>query len=402
MRLLTNLALLAWTAACTAKPSPDSAASGGLGLLSAVDVARVDSILSNPQRLSEDAFGQPIDTIDRRELLRMLRAAQYDSLEAILNERWEATQRDIRNEARLVHAYDAFLHGNGVYEEPIKQWVAARPSSGAALVALTMYYSGRSSEARGSGTARTTKQEQFDEAQRFADEGMRAGDAALRLVPNHLVVYGEQLSMLLHGGATDRERAPLIVRAALSAHPASYELRSTILWMLQPRWGGSYEAMDAFAATANQFVAVNPKLRVTAGAVARDQADRATSDSTQALALLQQASAYGEHYSLDVEYGELYSIHSKLVDALAYMQRAIALAPQGRNAHEERGKLLVDIGALIADSAIREKAWTEAERSLKLMRDLRAPNSEAVRWLAALTRIRERCAKWPAPCKRVT
>jgi hypothetical protein len=117
-----------------------------------------------------------------------------------------------------------------------------------------------------------------------------------------------------------------------------------------------------------------------------------------AIALLDQASFHGEDYYLALAYGEVYRHHNQLVDALRAYERARAFRPQGRTMLEERGVLLVVIGAHIEDPAVRERVWAEAERDLRLVRELRIPHNIAVIQLGRLADRRAICRTAPAPC----
>jgi len=387
---LASLLLLACTAACgSPKPFP---------VLSDADVARVDSLMSNPPHLTQDQYGYPIDTIDRREILRLLRVAQFDSLDAILSERWDATKADIRSEGRLAHVYDSFVQATGTIEPELDKWIAERPGVASARVAMAMYEYGRALEGRGGDVARRTSEQQFATSRDHAEKGLAAAREALRLAPDHLIAYVVVLGHFQRGATTDPESARALVQSAMAAHPTSFLLRQAILGMLQPRWGGSLDLMRQFVASADGLALQNPKLRALAGAVAQEEAFMKNDDYGMALALLDQANFHGEHYMLDLAYGDLHLHNKRPVDALIAYQRALALSPQGRTVLDDRSSLLVQVGSLIADETVREKVFAEAERTLNLLRELQPPYADPSDWLARLSNARANCAKGPAPC----
>ncbi len=389
MRLATLLLLVTVTACGSSASS---------AVLSETDALRVDSVLSHTVPGATDPFGQPIDAIDRREILRLLRDAQFDSLEAILDERWVATQRDIAHEGRLAHVYDSFVQGIGTIEPQLTRWMTERPNSGPARVAMASYRYGRALDTRGGRVAAATSDDRLDQSRDQATIGLRAATEALRLSPDHLTAYIMVLELAKQGGTSDPDFMRASLQAAMTAHPTSFLLRQAILGMLEPRWGGSIELMKQFAATAEEHVPQNPKLRAIAGAVPRAESFVQRRDFGMALALLDQAAFHGETYLLALAYGDLYQSHGRRVDALAAYQRALTHSPQGRSALDDRAALLVEIGALIEDRALREKVWAEAERSLKLLRELRPPYADPSRWLATLAEARAFCESAPAPC----
>lgn len=389
MRLATLL-LLATAAACGRSASID--------VLSDADVARVDSALTNATRGTTDPFGQPIDTLDRRVLLRLLKDAQYDSLDAILAERWEATRADIAHEGRLAHVYDSFMQGTATIEPQLTRWMAERPRSAAARVAMASYRYGRSLDTRGGRVAAATSDEQMSGSRQQATTGLRAATSALEIEPDHLIAYIMLLELAKQGGTSDPAFMRSAVQAALTTHPTSFLLRQAILGMLEPRWGGSIEMMRQFAATAEEHVPANPKLRAVAGIVPRAESFVQRRDFGMALALLDQAAFHGETYLLALSYGSLYRDHGRLADALVAYQRALAHSPQGRTALDERASLLVEIGALTEDAAVRDRVWAEAEESLKLLRELRPPYADPSRWLGTLAEARAKCREGAPPC----
>lgn len=374
-------------------------APSGAEVLTEAEVARVDSLLSaSKPRPAQDQYGYVIDTLDRREVLRLLKAAQYDTLEALFEERWVATQADIRHEARLQHAYDAFIQGAAVIEPQLRAWISARPNSYIPHVAMAAHRFGRAQEARGSDAASETSGDQFASANQQAVEGVAAANEALRMAPDHLTAYVMRLELLSYLRNPDPDETRATLQAAVAAHPTSFQLRWTILEILQPRWGGSIELMRQFASTAEEHAPRNAKLNALAGAAPQEEAWMQRDDFGMALALLDQAKFYGDHYALAMAYGDLLAHHDSLVSALESYDRALSYSPQGRYAHERRGILLVRIGALTADEAVREKAWAEAKKSFDLARDLRMPDLDPSYWMGVIAEARATCRSSAPPC----
>ncbi len=367
-------------------------------LLTYDEVGRVESILANRTRPAQDRYGYPIDTLDRRELLRLLRDKQYDSLEAQLAERWESTKTDIRNEARLTHAYDAFVQIDPAVEPRIEQWMEARPSSPEARVAMAAYRWGMALDSRGGLPAVTTSRGRFASASEQAAAGLMATDEALRLSPDHLTAYIVRIELLQLSSGREDGVLRETLQAALAAHPTSFQLRLAVMDMLKPRWGGSLELMQQFAAASAEPAQQNEKLRALGGAVAQEEAFTKRNDYAASLALLDAAAAVGEHYLLLSAYGDLHLRHKRYVDALDAYEKALTLSPQGRSALEGRMESLVKIGALTADSASRDHIWAEAEQSLKLLQALRPPYVDTQDWWTQLDYAREVCRRKAAPC----
>jgi tetratricopeptide (TPR) repeat protein len=81
---------------------------------------------------------------------------------------------------------------------------------------------------------------------------------ALDLTPDLPPAYGALLRMATVVSSGD-DRAQLL-RQALTMQPASYHVRYSYLWCLQPKWGGSWGAMFDFANTSAALRQDNPRL----------------------------------------------------------------------------------------------------------------------------------------------
>jgi tetratricopeptide (TPR) repeat protein len=388
-RALLPLAFLAVTA-CGGTGTP-------VALLTDAEVAVVDSLLADTTIAPVDKLGYPVELLDRREVSRLLLAAQYDSLEAILEDRWQATRADIRNENRLYHLFEGFYQSNAMIQPALAAWSAARPASANAKVAEAYYRYGRAVEARGEGSAGQTGSARFGEMRYHIGVGKSAVREALHRDPDHLIAHFVRLNYLRLGG-DDPDSARAIVGGALTSHPASYLIRNDILALLEPRWGGSIEIMKDFVASGEGFYEANPRLRVLQGAVPRAEARLQHDDPGMALALLDQANSFGEDYFLALSYAEFYQHAGRFVDALRASNRARAMMPQGRSNLEDRVWLLTRIGGRIADERVRERTWLEAERTLRVMRDLRIPSTNIPMAYATVQGGRSSCRVKPAPC----
>jgi len=52
------------------------------------------------------------------------------------------------------------------------------------------------------------------------------------------------------------------IRSALAVAPDDYAIRSFAMWTLEPKWGGSLDAMDRFAAQAQEYARTNPLMKL--------------------------------------------------------------------------------------------------------------------------------------------
>lgn len=344
-----------------------------------------------------DPFGHPLDQVDRREFARLLSTAQFDALDAMLEERVQTTRADIRHEGRVQHAFEAFLQANATIEPALEAWRRARPASDHAMAAIATYRLGRALEARGFGGAAQTENERFDDMREQAIHGLRAADETLRRAPDHFMAHLIRVRLLRYA-RPDSATTAHAVSSALAAYPSSYLMRATLLESMEPRWGGSVAQMQAFLDDGRPFHAANPRLAALDGSVLRVEALRADHDSAFVLAKLDEARRHGEDYELLLAYGRIYRNQSRWVDALRAYHRAAALQPQGRAMLEARGGILLVIGGLLEDAVLRARVLDAAERDLLLARELRLPGVTVSPTLRSLAVARASCQVGPPPC----
>ncbi len=188
--------------------------------------------------------GDPQSALDRMRALReLLRKHDYPALASRL-------EPVVRAESQSsIHEYDAqyalaFADGVPDLERHLDAWVAAEPRSHVAFAARALYNRGAGFDARGKALARDTTDGQFEQMVAQHQRAVEDCRSALALQPQFVtchVLFVEVARM----GATDPVEG--VYRRGLEVVPWSLSLREQFLASLTPRWGGSYEAMDAFA-----------------------------------------------------------------------------------------------------------------------------------------------------------
>lgn len=363
------------------------------------EIVAVRAALAESELPGADKYGVPVDTLDRRVLVRWLKQGQYDSLSHELSARWQATRQDIRNEMLLYNAYESFFQNGAAGLQPhLTKWAEARPGQAEPLVAEAYYRYGRAYESRGTRSIGNTSEEEVASMMTQVAEGRAAADRALQLAPGHVFAHFVRLNLMRMGSVPDQATAINTVQSALTDNPASFLLRDEIMVMLQPRWGGSLDAMRAFAEASREFIPVNPKLVLLPGRVPMEEA-RLTKDYGMSLALLDQAATYGEDYHLALAYTRLYDRNNEPVKALEASQRAQSFIPQGRSHVAIRGQVLLRVAILLKRSPLRDSLFEMSGRSIALAAQLATPNEDPASHLESWKRARRHCElKDPEPC----
>jgi len=320
------------------------------------------------------ADGYPQATADKRVPLRLLRARKFDSLEAWLNDLQAQFEADWHKEYWPMDALDAFGNPDPSLNPLLDEWVAAKPDSYMALAARGIHRAALGWYARGAKWACETPPGNF---RRMAEQHAIAFpdlDDALAMHPGLLAVHRALIWI------ASANSAPLALRrrlldAALAQCPDCYQIRVAFTFTLRPRWGGTYAAMDAFAAE-SESRSTNPKMHTLAGFADIDRCDlvkRVPGRQAAALEACDHALSFGDTLSALFERGLLLE-KSDPAAALADANRGLALRPQDTDALALRARLLA-----------KKRDYLGHARDLALLRELdpvRKVSKASLAWAA--------------------
>jgi tetratricopeptide (TPR) repeat protein len=235
-------------------------------------------------------------------------------------------------------------------------------------------------QARGSRLASETSEKQFARMQTELVAATDDAIAAIRLDDSDPYGFALIVSAARMGGAEQLERRAL--ENGLRREPASFTLRVGHLDALRPRWGGSFEEMDAFAAAAQQHVRKNPRLRVLLGFSAYERGE-VLSDNRQfeeAIAAYTTALSFGEFWRYRMARGESYS-HARQYDrALVDFNHVIAERPGSARALAWRSVTYTNLARLSAHDRARGNLLWRAREDLRVATEL-DPADDTVAWL---------------------
>lgn len=194
--------------------------------------------------------------------------------------------------------------------------------------------------------------------------GARADlERAIELRPQTLAAY-----IHLMGIAKFVEGEPAVrarMQAALAQCGGCYEPRAMYLTALEPRWGGSYDAMAEFVREVAPLVAKNPELGALAGFAAWDRCRLELADApARALVSCNEAVARGDEPRFLVTRAEVHLKLEHAADSLSDLDRAIELSPQHAAARRLRYRVRRDVGDLVgaADDLVVARFFDPTER----------------------------------------
>ena len=259
--------------------------------------------------------------ISRLEMVRLLRARDFERMDRAITSLQEAVERDISQEGRLNRAMTAFSTPDHALTPLFEAWIKARPGSYPALLARAEHYRALAWAARDEQTVK------FHLAHAVLDS-----EAALRLRPGLTNAVAVLISAAM--GIQGVEACVLVFDRFHKQIGASLTVRSALSWCLLPRWGGSYEKLDTLAKEAAEHLDSNPGLSVLAGMVAWDRGTTraADDDGPGALRLYTDALRHGDHQLFLLARARIHLGGRRFGEALADIERALASAPEDTEA----------------------------------------------------------------------
>lgn len=151
-----------------------------------------------------------------------------------------------------------------------QKWVDADPKSAFALTARGSHELAEAWGARGDKFIKDTPPEKLDRMHGFATKARADFEEALRRDPQLIAAYRGLIDIGRMLG--DDELVASASRKALAVDPADDWIYSAWTSAMAPRWGGSYEKMDAVAREATNHVADNVLLKYIAEDATCDRA----------------------------------------------------------------------------------------------------------------------------------
>jgi tetratricopeptide (TPR) repeat protein len=271
----------------------------------------------------------PPVTADKVAIIADLRAHNYDHLEATLTAYQGAAERDVKQEVNAHQAFEAFAREDPAFDAALQEWIKRTPNSYSAHLAYAEFLIEEGRDARGYRWASETSEEQIQRMTEYATAGAKEARAALALNPKLADAYALLIHVQMNSGGLDgcmREND-----AGLRQIPASFTIRRATINCLKPRWAGSYEAMDAFAAKAQADVGDNPQLVALKGFVDSDRGELLVFDNkyNAAIEYFSRSLAVGGDYaSFYYNRGEALMRLNRFAEGYEDLSRANQLSPQ--------------------------------------------------------------------------
>jgi tetratricopeptide (TPR) repeat protein len=297
--------------------------------------------------------GYPVAYVDGAALRSLLWHSRYDDLDRDFAHFQDAFEADNKREYWPQDAADAFGSAEPSLQPKLDAWVAASPASFASYLARGAYWSAVGWARRGAKFATETPTDDFT-AMRDAFERATADLAkALSLRPKLVAARSFRVRILSSSSGQSQAMRDEVDRAT-AACPGCYRIRLIYLADTTPRWGGSYDAMRAYARTCDP--ALNVRCKLLPGLVDDDLGDLGWTQHRldEAEQDLDRAVALGDCSTFLVERSEIRDARREYAGALEDADRALPLwhgaqvvlarawALDGLGRREEAGRTLLE------------------------------------------------------------
>ncbi|AXQ30752.1 tetratricopeptide repeat protein [Solimonas sp. K1W22B-7] len=244
---------------------------------------------------------------------KLLDARSYGALEEWLADLRAAHTRKASVELPLYEAYAAFDDSDPALREQISLWIQKRPESAEARLVSAIQRLRAAEDTQAPGSLLLLAKE---------DAGV-----ALATDPGHPLAWWAlvRATAALEGG----EAVPSLHERLMRNAPAAFYAHRALLGCLQPSWGGSYEAMQDYAAKLQAGAAANPRLEILQGLphAVRAKAALAAGDEATAEQEYDLALAYGDDPDFLADRAALRIRLLRFSDAMADYRRQLEKFP---------------------------------------------------------------------------
>ena len=224
--------------------------------------------------------------------LRLMRA-EYGDIETEYGRLFDNYQKDVLHESPFQKAYDLFFPGNNVMLRYIDAWVEATKSE-IAYSARGYYKMAQAGSARGNDVISKVPEESLLAMHQYCIEATDDFRLALEKNPKLTPAW---LGLVRIAMMADMPFSPgSVFEEAIGNDQRSQYLRQQYMKSLEPRWGGSYEAMAAFAERCAKDIDLNPRFWSLSGAIYADMGNiyAMNGDHRRAAEMYSQALLFGD------------------------------------------------------------------------------------------------------------
>jgi tetratricopeptide (TPR) repeat protein len=260
---------------------------------------------------------------DRQTLVDALRARRF----AAVAEPLAAIQAKVAegncSDRWLGVSFGVFENTEPAIATALDDWIKTEPRSALARAARGKYRFQRAWHNRGTRASRETPPEQFRAMEQLFEDAARDLRDAIDLDSRLTPAYETLIELASASRGPLQEQA--IYRRAMEVAPHSYLVRRIVLKCLEPKWGGSLDAIDRYLSDTRRYEGRDPELRLLRSYRFVTEADmlRRAGRLEEALARADAALANGDFVNAHVERAWTLAALGRVDEAAAQWRRVL-------------------------------------------------------------------------------
>jgi len=301
----------------------------------------------------------PWTPFDNDRLLADLKSEQYQEVEQQFVEHYASVSYQPDMEMMLVSAFSIFTTEKDDSLKPyLDAWVEA-VGSPHALIARGYYVTQQAWDVRDEKFTRDIPVEDRARIRVLVTDAINDLERAIELTPSYIAPYYHLMDAYALAGRY--EDANQMLEKSLKQFPDAYYLRYAYLsYHLEPRWGGSLDAMYQFGQQAHQLRMSNPRLVAIQGQYFSYRAvfNHAKAPE-QAVALINHALRYGPLSKWYIDLANLYAKQGNVAGQLEAYNRILEKQPNHIGALVNRALIMKNSGEL-------EQAVSDVSRAFNI------------------------------------
>jgi TPR repeat protein len=177
--------------------------------------------------------------------IKLLHSHQFVMLDRQINALQTDYEQDTEREFVVSSVFSWFKNADPSFESLLQEWLNAYPESYAANLAMGIYYMAMAAEWRGVKYINEIPRTRIENMDRYLEKAVIQFEKSLRMTEKPILSYTYLIAAARYHG--DGKASKYWLSEALKCDPYCIRPRSFYMHALEPRWGGSYDAMRAFA-----------------------------------------------------------------------------------------------------------------------------------------------------------
>lgn len=293
------------------------------------------------------------------KLRALLKKNEFIELNKELEKLNKSYKKNKSTEDELFSAYKAFRIKDSTFSSIFDSWVSATPDSYQPYLARAIFQYQMGWLSRGTKWASETKDEQMSEMASHFTSSSKDIIKAINLNGPPVVSYYYMIGITSTVGRDDETER--FMRKALESDPASFNIRYRYIKTLTPKWGGSFDKMQAYIDETSKYISFNPRLKIIEGSIFLEAGDMQALSNKYSIAdtLYAKSLEFGQYHETLFKRGKNNNRRGEYKDSLRDLNKAIELNYEQPIYYYWRAVTLIDLKEF-------KKAMNDIQLSSKL------------------------------------